>query len=88
MGESQKDELLEKLREGEDWLMDGDGDHAEFHEYNDRHYNFKRLFDSFKTRKNEHQTRDDSIYSARQKLNKIEDDVNELAEKKPWITEE
>lgn len=80
--------MIDKLREGEDWLMDGEGEHAEFQEYNDRHYDFKRKFDSYKTRKNEHQTRDDAISSARQKLNKIEDDVNELAEKKPWITEE
>ena len=41
---------------------------------------------TYKNRKSEHSERDNSISQFRARLDKVEEKLDELAKKKPWIT--
>jgi hypothetical protein len=45
-------------------------------------------YKKLKSRKEEAGSRDDAVDSARRKLTKIQDSLDELKDKKQWITEE
>jgi hypothetical protein len=74
IGSSEKqEEILSKLSEGENWLLDGEGEYATFVEYNAKFNELDTLFRALKTRKDEHKKRPSAIESANKKISDIED---------------
>lgn len=87
IGSTEKQEaILTMLSEGEDWLLDGEGEYATFVEYNAKHGELDALFRQLKTRKDEHQKRPAALLAARKKLSDIEDQTKDLPSTKSWIT--
>lgn len=68
--------------------MDGEGDQSTFVEYTARFAALNKVLNQYKSRKSEHGLRDDAMVTARVKLQKVHEKVEDLAKKKPWITEE
>lgn len=55
-GES--DSLMTQLYKEEEWLLDGEGEHASYSEYNKRFQDLNNKFQSFKNIKNEYISRE------------------------------
>ena len=70
---SESDELMTRLSQEEDWLLEGEGDKASHQEYSKRYNELNSKLQNYKSRKTEHRGRDDAVQVAKQKLNKIED---------------
>lgn len=49
-----KEELLEELSAAEEWLLDGEGEHASYVEYVEKHSDINGKFEKLKQRKAEH----------------------------------
>lgn len=82
-----QEELLSKLSSSEEWLLDGDGEFASYLEYNAKFEELDKIFQNLKSRKEEHKKRPKAISEAHRRLEELEDEVKDLAEKKPWINE-
>ena len=82
-----QEEILTQLSVAEEWLLDGEGEHATYIEYNQKHNELNDLFSNLKLRKEEHKKRPDAIKSARKRLEELEDEAKDLTEKKPWINQ-
>lgn len=88
IGSAEKqEELLAKLQASEDWLLDGEGETATYVEYNQKHAELNEIFTKLKVRKEEHAKRSGFVAQALKRLEEIEDETKDLAEKKPWIKE-
>ena len=83
----QQEALLERLSESENWLLDGEGEHATFVEYNKKHNELNDVFFKLKMRKDEHQKRPEAIKRTLKRLEELEDEAKDLTEKKPWINQ-
>lgn len=83
-----QDALLSKLVSEEEWLLDGEGEYADYIEYTKRFMDLDAEFQKLKTRKSDHSTRDEKVALARQRLDTVEEKVNELEKKKPHVTKE
>lgn len=88
VGMEERESIIAKLAEEEEWLLDGEGEFSSHIEYNQRHFDLRKKYDQFKSRKEEFESRVEAVNLARKKFSKIEDELNELSEKKPWIKEE
>lgn len=88
VGTEKQEELLKKLLDSEDWLIEGEGEHASHVEYNKRFSEFNKEYSQFKLRKNEASMREDAVQQTITKLDTIEQGLKELSDKKPWITDE
>ena len=82
------EEMLTTIAKEEEWLIEGEGDTANLTEYQLRHGDLNRKFNTYKSRKSEHGMRDDVIKAALLKLEKVQDNLESLAKKKSWITED
>ena len=82
-----QEELLAKLSESEDWLLDGQGEHATYQEYNKKYSQLNDIFFNLKMRKDEHTQRPAAIKRAFKRLEELEDEAKDLLEKKPWINQ-
>lgn len=80
--------LLTKLSEHEEWLLEGEGDTASHTEYEKRFKELNKQLTTYKTRKSEHSERDSAVGGFKARLDKVEEKLDELAKKKPWITTE
>jgi hypothetical protein len=85
---SESDDLQTRLMKEEDWLLEGEGEHASYQEYNKRYSDLNSKLQSFKTRKSEHNDRDRGVELARTRLSQVEDKLKEVGKKKTWITED
>ena len=61
---SEVDELQSKLMKEEDWLLEGEGEHASYSEYNKRYTDLNNKFSAYKSRKTEHNERDKGVEAA------------------------
>ncbi len=61
VGNEQQETLLSKLSEEEEWLLDGEGEHASYSEYNQRHFELKKKYEQLKSRKFEFEYRKDAV---------------------------
>lgn len=82
-----QDDILAKLSTAEEWLLDGDGEYATYLEYNAKFEELDKIFSNLKSRKEEHKKRPKVITEAHRRLEELEDETKDLAEKKPWINE-
>ena len=87
VGAANVDTILSAIREGEDWLED-DGSDANLTEYNKRYRDLNRKYESFKSRKEEHFKRDDSVAKFQTTLQQLKSKAETLTVKKPWITDD
>jgi len=49
-----QEELLSQLSSAEEWLLDGEGEHATYLEYNEKHSELNKIISNLKMRKEEH----------------------------------
>lgn len=82
-----QDAILANLSTAEEWLLDGDGEFATYVEYNEKFEELDKVFQTLKSRKDEHKKRPKVITEAHRRLEELEDETKDLAEKKPWINE-
>jgi hypothetical protein len=68
-------------------LVDGEGEYASYIEYNAKFTELDSIFTALKQRKDENLKRPRIIADARRRLEEMEDETKDLAEKKPWINE-
>lgn len=80
--------LLNRLSKEEDWLLEGEGDTASYKEYENRFGELNKIMNTFKSRKQEHNMREEAVKYAIAKLDSIYEKSEELKKKKPWITDE
>jgi hypothetical protein len=83
----QQEELLARLSEAENWLLDGEGEYATFIEYNKKYNELNDVYFKLKMRKDEHQKRPEAVKRALKRLEELEDEAKDLTEKKPWINQ-
>ena len=65
-----------------------EGDHSTFEEYNRRYNALNNELTIYKSRKQEHHSREDIVDTAFKKLRDFEDKVGDLKSKKKWIKDE
>jgi hypoxia up-regulated 1 len=82
-----QEELLSKLSAGEEWLLEGEGEHATYQQYLDKYHEFNEVYEKLRVRKEESTRRPETISAFRKRLSSLEDEVRDLAETKPWINE-
>lgn len=88
MSSGQAEETLTKLSTEEEWLLDGEGEHAHYAEYLRKYSDLKKGYDSLKSKKSEYLNRQVTIDQGRDKLKQLELNIEGLAIKKKWITDE
>jgi len=87
ISEEEREKFIEKCTEGEDWLYE-DGADAGYKEFQTKTYELRGDYSLYKNRKEAHQAREEQIPEMFQALNESRDKISEIAEKKPWITDE
>lgn len=85
--EEPREAWIEKLNELEDWLYE-DGADANYTVYRKKREEINKDFTVFKQRESFDKEKEKTVSASKKVLTKIIDKVAELAEKKPWITEE
>jgi hypoxia up-regulated 1 len=81
-----RESLLEKLEEAEDWLY-GDGSDMGYKEYQSKQYDLNTQFTPLKKRQKEHQNRVEYIEPLLDLLREQKTKALEIRESMPWITE-
>lgn len=84
--EADRDDHLEKLSAAEDWL-DDEGSDAGYKEYQTRTYKMQTDFSTYKNRKQAYEEREVLVPTMFAGMDKWRNEIDELTEKKPWITE-
>merc|ERR1712232_331386 len=85
--ESEREKQIDRLREAEDWL-DDEGSDAGYREYQTRTYGLKSEYSKYKNRKDAYVEREEMVPTIFNGLDKWRNEIDELTEKKPWITPE
>jgi hypothetical protein len=85
--ESEREEWIAKCNEEEDWL-DMDGWEAGLQEFKTRGKVLSKQFDTYKNRLSQYEARKTQVPEALEQLKKLKDELPEMVEKKPWISEE
>ena len=88
VGEEQQEAALQTLRDDEEWLLEGEGEHATHVEYTEKYNVLNRKYKQYKYRKEEHGKRDEAVTEARRKLTELEESTQELVDRKTWISKE
>lgn len=78
---------MHALREAEDWL-EGDGYSSTYEQYSGKFNELNKRYTQLKMRKEEYEMRDPAVESARKRTNSYHDKVDEISNKKPWITDD
>lgn len=85
--ESDREELLQKLDDGEEWLYD-EGSQVHYSKYQERSYELTKEQTRFNKRKQEHEAREKLIPQFREALQESLSKAHEIREKMVWITEQ
>jgi len=85
--EGQQEKDLEKLAVAEEWLED-EGSEAGYKEYQTRHYNLSSDYNKYKNRQEGFKEREQLVPSIFEGLAKWKNEIDDLTESKPWITED
>lgn len=84
---NEAESLHEKLEKAQDWLDDAGSD-VGFKEYQTKGYDLQSDFSKLKTRKQEHNFREENVPVVFDRLRQMRDETGGLMEKKPWLNEE
>ena len=82
-----QEELLSQLSTAEEWLLDGEGEHATYSEYISKFNELDGIYSKLKFRKDEQTRRPEAVEIARKRLDELEDLTKQLEKQKPWINE-
>jgi len=75
VGVEKQEEILKNLTDNEDWLLEGEGEHATYIEYNQKYYELNSVFQAMKQRKEEHEVRDEKVSDALSKIESYKDKI-------------
>lgn len=84
--EEDKESLLSKLEEAEDWLY-GDGSDMGYKEYQTKTYELTTEFTPLKKRQKEHELRGEYVEGLLEYLKDMKTKALEIRETMPWVTE-
>ena len=84
--EADRDSLMQKLEQSEEWLYD-DGSDVGYKVYQEKSYELMTDYSKYKKRKEQAQSREDSVPAYLEELQNTRTKAIEIREKMPWVTE-
>lgn len=81
------EELVQKVSDAQDWLDDA-GNEVGYKEYQTKSYDLQSEFSKLKVRKQEHLFREENVPLVFDRLRQMKDEIPQIQEKKPWLSQD